>query len=232
MDYHTYMKLLQRSLVVLTLMLLFTVVSLRSASAQTTAEEINRSIRLTIAPHLTITIPPISPFPSGFPTRNPSRFPSINPTGLVATIRASACSSILSSMKERAKTLAEAMERTVSKLNSLADTVNTYYTKTLVPAGKTIPEYDKMMTDMATKKSAIATLIATNKQAADGMSCGNGDLTTQIRTFSSNMQSLIDAVRQYTASVRTFIAAVRSVSTSSPSAMPTTVTSVTPTNTP
>lgn len=137
--------------------------------------------------------------------------PSVNPTSIVATIRASTCASIITSVKGREASLIESTSRLIQRLSSLTDSVHSYYVNNLVPDGKTISTYNDMLANVSTKKASAEAALTTLKTNVNAFTCQTGDINTQIATYRSDMQKLVTSVREYTAAVKILVAAVRPI---------------------
>lgn len=96
------------------------------------------------------------------------------------------------------------------RLDKIATLVQTYYATKLVPQGKTVSNYDALVSDVNAKKAALTPLIAKVTADSGALTCENGQAKTQFQTFRTDAAALIAAFKAYRQSVISLIQAVRS----------------------
>ncbi len=104
--------------------------------------------------------------------------------------------------------MATIMENT---FDAISQRVETYYTTKVVPSGKTVSNYDALVSDIQTKKEAVQTALAPASTDATSFSCTSDDPKGQMAQFRTNMLDVITALQNYRISVKNLIVAVRSV---------------------
>lgn len=87
--------------------------------------------------------------------------------------------------------------------------VDYFYNNTLVPQGFVLENYEVLKADMATKKTAVNTAMEQVRASGQDFSCSSEDPKAQADTFRINMSKLITANKEYKASVRAFVVAIR-----------------------
>jgi chromosome segregation ATPase len=97
-----------------------------------------------------------------------------------------------------------------NKFDSIASRVEDYYTSKVVPTGKTVSNYDTLVSDIQTKKTAVQTALTTAQNNVSGFSC-TGDPKGQLTQFRKDMQSVKSALKEYRTSIKNLIVAVHSV---------------------
>ncbi|MCL4353817.1 hypothetical protein M1615_05160 [Patescibacteria group bacterium] len=104
--------------------------------------------------------------------------------------------------------LATQMEKTFT---SIAQGVERYYLTKVVPSGTTLPSYDSLVADIATRENTLTPLVVAAQSDVTGFSCtGNnpGALMTQYRT---DMQAVLKGLEDYRTSIKNLIVAVRTL---------------------
>ena len=97
------------------------------------------------------------------------------------------------------------------KFDAIAAKVQDYYTSKLVPAGKTVSNYDALVADIQTKKSAIQTALTKAQTDISGFSCTGSDPKGLLKKFSEDMKSVKQALNDYRTAIKNLIVAVHSV---------------------
>lgn len=112
-------------------------------------------------------------------------------------------------IKNRLDSLTRLVTNQEEKFASIAARVENHYTTKLVPAGKTIPNFDSLVSDISTKKTAVDSTLATAKADASGFSCTASDPKSFLTQFRKDMQTVKSALKDYRKSVRNLIVAIR-----------------------
>lgn len=116
-------------------------------------------------------------------------------------------------IEKRFSNLSELVKKMVSKFDAISTRVQMRYTERLVPAGKTINNYDDLLTDITAKKAAVDTALSSAQATSENFSCdASSDPKGQITTYREDMQSVKDALRDYRKSIRNLIVAVATAS--------------------
>lgn len=117
-------------------------------------------------------------------------------------------------IKNRLNSLTRLVTNQEEKFASIAARVENHYTTKLVPAGKTIPNFDSLVSDISTKKAAVDSALATAKTDASSFSCTASDPKSLLTQFRKDMQAVKSALKDYRKSVRNLIVAIRSTKVS------------------
>lgn len=113
-----------------------------------------------------------------------------------------------SSMSKRAGNM-------TTRLDKIASMVENYYTTKLVPAGKTVSNYDSLVSDVNAKKAALDPLVSKVQSDSTALTCTNGAARGQFQNFRTDASSLLAAFRAYRLSVINLVQAVVKVAGSS-----------------
>lgn len=109
-------------------------------------------------------------------------------------------------IKNRAQHLNQLATNMQEQFDVIAGRVEEYYTK----SGKTITEYDTLLADITSKKAAVTAALAVTKADADNFTCEGLDPKGQVTKYREDMQSVIQALKDYRTSIKNLIVAVRS----------------------
>lgn len=131
-------------------------------------------------------------------------------TRLVQT-RLRACQARENAIKKRATRLIQLAASMENRFDKHAKRVEEYYTSKVIPAGKTVANYDNLVADIQTKKSAVQTALSTAQSDADNFSCTGTDPKGQLTQYRKDMQTVKRALKDYRTSIKNLIVAVRSV---------------------
>lgn len=140
--------------------------------------------------------------------------------------RMAACLAREKAVTNRMTSLVRFTNNMLEKFNAISLRVQQFYTEKVIPTGKTVPNYDALLTEISSKKTVVMTKLTDAQAAVDAFSCEDGDIRTQYATFRQNMQAIKQALHDYRTAIRNLIQAVHSVvedeeATPSPSPSPT-----------
>ena len=155
---------------------------------------------------------------SGLPARAQNR---------LTDTKLKACQARENAIKTRFERLSQLVTTMEEKFDAIAGRVEEYYTSKVVPGGKTVANYDSLIADIATKKVAVGTALTKARNNVSGFSCDGNDPKGQMMTYRSDMQGVIQELKNYRTSIKDLIVAVRSVTGTTERANP----SVSPTPT-
>lgn len=119
------------------------------------------------------------------------------------------CQTHEKNIQKRLTSLTNLVDNMIIKFDAITTRVKNHYTIKLVPAGKTISNYDALVADINTKKAAVTT--ALNKANSDvaGFSCTSvSDPKTDLTTYKKDMQTVKSALQDFRKSIRNLIVAV------------------------
>jgi len=97
------------------------------------------------------------------------------------------------------------------KFDAIATRVKDYYMTKIVASGRTVNNYDTLVTDIQTKKDLVATALTKAQTDASNFSCESGDPRTLLTIFNTDMKEVKKALKNYRVSIRNLIVAVRSI---------------------
>ncbi|MEX2028174.1 MAG: hypothetical protein WD988_01590 [Candidatus Curtissbacteria bacterium] len=122
-----------------------------------------------------------------------------------------ACQARENAIKNRSTHLVSLVSNMETKFDSIATRVETYYTSKVVPSGKTVANYDALLTDIQTKKTVVQTALTKTQGDAGSFSCDSDTPKAQLTQFGQDMQVIKTALKAYRTSIKNLIVAVRSV---------------------
>ena len=101
--------------------------------------------------------------------------------------------------------------RMVEVFGSIAARIQNYYLTRLVPQGKTLPNYDVLVSDVQTNKNAIAPLLQALQTDISNFKCDGDNPGGQLTQFRTDIQAVIQGLKAYKTSIRNLIVAVASI---------------------
>lgn len=153
-----------------------------------------------------------NPTISGPPSTTSSGRPSGTPgQGQLTAGSLRACQARESAITQRTTHLIELVTTMESKFDDIAKRTEDYYTTKVVPSGKTVANYTTLVSDIETKKAAVATAVTTAQTDGTGFTCTGNDPKGQLTQFRIDMQNVIKALKDYRTSIKNLIVAVHSV---------------------
>jgi len=122
-----------------------------------------------------------------------------------------ACQNRENAIQTRSKQLTKTAENMLTTFDKIAGRVEQYYTSKIVPAGKTVANYDALVADITSKKTTVQTDL--DKATADtaAFSCTGNDPKGQLTQFRTDMQQVKKDLKEYRTAIKNLIVAVRSV---------------------
>lgn len=121
------------------------------------------------------------------------------------------CQARESAVKTRMSHLVQLATNMMNKFDRHATRVETFYTKKVVPSGKTVSNYDSLVADINTKKTAVQSALTKAQNDVNGFSCTNGDPKALLTQFRQDMQATKQALKDYRTSIKNLIVAVRGI---------------------
>lgn len=116
-------------------------------------------------------------------------------------------------IEKRFNSLSELVENMLAKFDAISARVQKRYTEKLVPDGKTISNYDELLSDITTKKEAVTTALNTAKASSDNFSCDMAaNPKEELTAYRKNMQTVKSALKDYRKAIRNLIVAVATAS--------------------
>ncbi len=137
--------------------------------------------------------------------------PSGLPLARASAGKLKACQARENGIKNRSSHLTDLASTMESHFDAIVKRVQDYYTQTVVPSGKTLPNYDALLSDIQTKKTAIQTALTKAQTDLNAFSCTAANPKTALSGFNQNMQSVKQALKNYRTSIKNLIVAVHSL---------------------
>lgn len=119
------------------------------------------------------------------------------------------CQNRETAIQKRSTQLTKLAEKMIANFEKHATRVQTYYTDIVVPAGRTVDNYDGLVTEIATQKAATQTALTTAQAQAEAFNCDGDDPKGQLKTFNEQMRTVKKSLKDYRTAVRNLIVAVR-----------------------
>ena len=142
----------------------------------------------------------------------------------------------------RSNNMVRHANRMLEGFDSIAARIQNYYLTRLVPQEKILPNYDALVLDIQTKKTAVTPLLEAVTADVTNFKCDGDDPKGQLDQFKEDMHAVIAGLKAYKRSVRNLIVAVASIrgagdgnatgSAAAPSITPSTAPTVEPTAVP
>jgi hypothetical protein len=124
--------------------------------------------------------------------------------------RLRACEARREGITQRSSHLVSLVSGMESTFDSIAARVEQYYTGTVLPSGKTVPNYDSLVAKIQTEKDSVTAALNKAKEDERAFSC-NSNPKAQLNQFRVDMQSVKTALKNYRTSIKNLIVAIHSV---------------------
>ncbi len=118
------------------------------------------------------------------------------------------CEAKEASIKNRSGKLVRFVENTFRVFDRAASRVEFYYTSVLVPAGKTLSNYDSLVTDISVKKQVVEGDLNAAKNDASKFACDGTDPKGFINLFKDDMKLVKSDLEDYRTAVKNLVQAV------------------------
>lgn len=122
-----------------------------------------------------------------------------------------ACQAVSVSVVARSTHLANLATQMEKTFTSIADSVEQYYLRKVVPTGTTLSSYDTLVADISTKESAVAPLVQTARTDATSFSCTGNNPAAALTQYRTDMQAVLKGLQDYRTSIKNLIVAVRTL---------------------
>jgi len=122
-----------------------------------------------------------------------------------------ACQAREKGIKNRSTGLADLAKNMQDKFDVITRRVQDYYTNTVVPSGKTVTNYDALVSDISTKKTAVQAALVKAQNDVNGFACTSDNPKDTMMKFKDDMQAVKQALKDYRTSIKNLIVAVHSV---------------------
>lgn len=118
------------------------------------------------------------------------------------------CQSREQAIKKRSKKLIGLASNALEVFDRVANRTGNIYASRVARQGKTIPNYQALMTQINDKKAATVSLLNQAKTTATAFSCAANNPQTTVAQFYSDMAAVKRALQNYRASIHNLIVAV------------------------
>ena len=98
----------------------------------------------------------------------------------------------------------------LEKFTVHAQRVEEFYTTKVVPGGKTVANYDNLVSDIQAKKTAVQTALAQAQSSLSSFDCTGNDPKGQLTQYKNDMLAVKSALKDYRTSIKNLIVAIRS----------------------
>lgn len=112
---------------------------------------------------------------------------------------------------DRSNRMIRHANRMLEVFDSIATRIQNYYLTRLVPQGKILPNYDALVLDIQTKKTAVTPLLEAVTADVTNFKCDADDPRGQLDQFKEDIHAVIAGLKAYKRSVRNLIVAVASI---------------------
>lgn len=140
--------------------------------------------------------------------------PTARPTAVFREIRLTggplqACKAHEAVIQTRLKSLLRYAARMEETFDRIATRVQEYYTGTVKPGGRTVSDYDSLLSDIQAKKTIVRQDLTTAKSDSEGFVCDGIDPKGHLLQFRTDMQEVKNSLKNYRTAVKNLIVAVR-----------------------
>lgn len=122
-----------------------------------------------------------------------------------------ACQARENGIKQRSTHLTQLATKMETQFDIIASRVEAFYTSKVVSSGKTVANYDTLVSAIQTQKSGVQSALASASAEAVSFNCSATDPKGQLTQYRVDMQSVINSLKNYRTSIKNLIVAVHSV---------------------
>ncbi|HKC04723.1 MAG TPA: hypothetical protein VKC54_02535 [Patescibacteria group bacterium] len=137
----------------------------------------------------------------------PSPFPTPRHSLTQASLRS--CEAREAAVKNRMESLLKLAMNMQEKFDAIAQRVEDFYTTTVVPSGKTVPNYDTLVADIAAKKAIVTTDLDVAQVSVNAFSCTGDDPRGLLTSFRLDMQKVKTDLKDFRTTIKNLIVAVK-----------------------
>lgn len=127
------------------------------------------------------------------------------------------CNNRKANIDKRVARISERVTKHLALFDSIAERAQAFY----VAKGNTLENYDALVADMATKKTAAKAAVATLEAQKGSFDCERVDPKGAITTYKSTLTDTIAVLREYRTSIKNLIVGIKSVNATDTTAKPT-----------
>ncbi len=126
-------------------------------------------------------------------------------------VKLKVCEKREAGIQKRSEQTAKMALNMKEKFSTISARVQEYYTTKVLPAGKTAPGYDDLVSDIASKESSVGASLTKAQADISGFSCDGEDPKGQMKAFQTDLRTVKESLKAYRTSVRNLTVAVRSL---------------------
>ena len=130
-----------------------------------------------------------------------------------AKINTQVCKARENIIKNRLQHMEKFVNTTFETFDKISTRTQDFYKNTVVPTGKTVPNYDTLVTTIQTKKTAAQTALTAMQTDMNGFSCDATDPKGVLLRLQTYMKTIKTALQEYRTSIKNLITAVHGVAT-------------------
>lgn len=132
--------------------------------------------------------------------------------GNVSSTKVAACKLKEANVKTRMKQLTQFVNIVGATLDDIGNRVETYYSSTVLPTGKTVTNYDTLVTGITSQKNATKTRLGQTETDVDNFNCTGEDPKALMNQFKIDMQAETTDLKNYRSSIANLIVEIKIVS--------------------
>lgn len=137
--------------------------------------------------------------------------------------RMRACEARSTAISTKSSQLVDMATNMLEVFDSHVTRIKNFYTNVVLPSGKTLANYDTLVSNIDAKRQAVVDAWNKAKTNSEAFSCTNGNPKQLLSQFRLDMQATKTALKEYRMAIKNLIVAVKRVSpTPAPSASPVT----------
>ncbi len=125
-------------------------------------------------------------------------------------LKLKACEAREENIKKKTSSLMNLVSGMVGKFDAIAKRVEEFYTTKVLPTGKVVTNYDALVADINTKKTAVDEALK-NVPDTEDFDCSSDDPKGLLTEFRTDMQAVKTALHEYRTSIKNLIKAVHEV---------------------
>jgi hypothetical protein len=123
--------------------------------------------------------------------------------------RVRSCQAREEAVTQRMAGLTRMAKNMIEVFEKISGRVQTFYTDVVLPSGKSLPNYDALIADIAAKKQTVLDDLSSAEEKLNGFSCDSGDPAMVLREFRQDMQQVKTDLAAYRKAIRNLIVAVK-----------------------
>lgn len=126
-------------------------------------------------------------------------------------VKLKVCLSKQDNILKRSEQLARNAANMEEKFDAKVQRVKDFYTFKVVPSGKTVANYDSLVSNIVVKKSAVQTALTKAQGDLAVFSCNGADPKGLMKSFQEDMKAVKLALKDYRTSIKDLIVGVHGV---------------------